>query len=134
MTTPNQKRQINCPGNGDVPECSAEDTTLCNEQLYSWKSQGIFTGNCAANGRCEMIAWCPLEDDSNPDIVNGVGAFTAYVKVDIKFCVHILHEFYITASRNRLGYEFTNLVIRNLASLEIITMTSTHHIVSYLIP
>jgi len=83
--TPNQTRQLDCEGNGDVPLCSAENTTLCNQQLYSPESQGIFTGNCASNGRCEMYSWCPLENDSNPDIVNGVGAFTAFVKVDINF-------------------------------------------------
>ena len=87
--TPNQTRQLDCEGNGDVPECSAENTTLCTQQLYSPESQGIFTGSCSTNGRCEMYSWCPLENDSNPDIVNGVGAFTAFVKVDIKFCVQI---------------------------------------------
>lgn len=84
-TTPNQTRQMDCEGNADVPECTAENTTLCNEYLYSWQSQGIFTGNCSANNRCEMYSWCPLENDSNPDIVNGVGDFTAFVKVDINF-------------------------------------------------
>lgn len=102
VITPNQTRGI-CPGNGDIPECSAEDTTPCNgttndphkftKALYHWKSQGIFTGNCAANGRCKMFSWCPLENDSNPEVVNGIGDFTTFVKVDVKFCFHIFYEF-----------------------------------------
>jgi len=92
VTTPNQTRGV-CEGNEDVQECSEADATPCTTQhidagtdaMYSWKSQGIFTGNCAANGRCEVYSWCPLEDDSTPDIVNGVGAFTTFVKVDINF-------------------------------------------------
>ena len=123
--TPNQTRQLDCEGNGDVPECTAENTTVCNQQLYSPESQGIFTGNCAANGRCEMYSWCPLENDSNPDIVNGVGAFTAFVKVDIKFCVHIyriqcfVHDLFSVM-------DIMDLVSKPLESLETITMTSEY--------
>ncbi len=58
--TPNQTRQLNCPGNDDVPECTPEDTSPCNEYFYDPDSQGIFNGNCGANGRCEMYSWCPL--------------------------------------------------------------------------
>ena len=31
--TPNQTRQLDCEGNGDVPLCTVENTTLCNQQL-----------------------------------------------------------------------------------------------------
>ena len=33
-----------------------------------------------------MIAWCPLEDDSNPEMIHGAGDFTAFVKVDVRCC------------------------------------------------
>ena len=39
VTTPNQTRQTNCAGNHDVPECTTENTTLCNEELYNPSSQ-----------------------------------------------------------------------------------------------
>ena len=84
-TTPNQTYQYDCEGNEDVPECTPEDTSACNEYLYDPESQGLFTGNCSANGRCEMYSWCPLEDDTNPEFINGIGVFTAFVKIDINF-------------------------------------------------
>eukprot|EP01083_Nonionella_stella_P125466 379507_1 len=83
--TPNQTRKLNCPGNADSPECTPQDTTACNQVLHDPKSNGLFTGNCAPNGRCEMYSWCPLENDVNPFLVNNVGAFTAFVKIDINF-------------------------------------------------
>ena len=68
-----------------VCQCTASNATRCNQDLYSAKSQGLFTGNCSANGRCQMYSWCPPENDVDPDPVNGVGAFTAYVD-----CVEVL--------------------------------------------
>mmetsp|Transcript_38665 Transcript_38665/g.61717 ORF Transcript_38665/g.61717 Transcript_38665/m.61717 type:complete len:392 (+) Transcript_38665:19-1194(+) len=83
--TPNQTRQIDCPGNDDVPTCSSTDTLNCTQQLYDADSQGLYTGICGNNGRCEMYSWCPLENDTNYDVFNGIGAFTVFVKVDINF-------------------------------------------------
>lgn len=85
VITPNQTRSMHCEGNRDVPECTVNDTSACTESLHDPFSQGIYTGNCGANGRCEMYTWCPMEDDSSPDTINGVGDFTAFVKVDISF-------------------------------------------------
>ena len=85
--TPNQQRQFDCPGNEDVPFCTFEDTSNCTQYgtAYDPESQGLFTGNCSTNGRCQVFGWCPLEDDTNPELISGVGAFTAFVKIDINF-------------------------------------------------
>jgi len=85
VITRNQTRSMHCEGNGDIPECTTDNTTLCEQSLFDAFSHGLYTGNCAANGRCEMYSWCPLENDSNPDIINGVGDFTVFVKVDVSF-------------------------------------------------
>ena len=55
--TPNQTRELNCLGNEDVPTCNSTDTSNCNDGLYNADSQGIYTGNCGNNGRCEMYSW-----------------------------------------------------------------------------
>eukprot|EP01083_Nonionella_stella_P234965 826716_1 len=38
--TPNQTRQLDCPGNEDIPECTPQDTSPCNEYFYDPDSQG----------------------------------------------------------------------------------------------
>jgi len=86
ILTPNQSRSI-CAGNDDVSFCN--DTTPCSAGTYSPKSQGIYTGKCSSNNRCEVRAWCPLEDttehaQTKNQVVN-MGAFTAFVKVDVAF-------------------------------------------------
>ena len=45
-----QTRDI-CGGNSDISSCTTDDD--CDYNDYNWKSQGILTGKCAANGRCE---------------------------------------------------------------------------------
>merc|ERR1719410_1238649 len=82
--TPNQTRS-NCNGNEDVPTCNSTDVSNCNENLYDADSQGLYTGSCGGNGRCEMYSWCPLENDTSPQLINNVGAFTAFVKIDVNF-------------------------------------------------
>ncbi len=54
-------------------------------EFYSWNSQGIYTGECGTNNHCELYAWCPVEDDSNIDIVNNIGEFTVFVMIDAQF-------------------------------------------------
>eukprot|EP01083_Nonionella_stella_P222540 794005_1 len=100
IITPNQQRDY-CPGNKDVPACNSTNyKTVCLNGTYSAMSQGIYTGNCCysnqtnqcsnnytSNDRCEVKAWCPNEHDSKSvaqHVVN-IGAFTAFVKVDIAF-------------------------------------------------
>eukprot|EP01084_Bolivina_argentea_P253414 425654_1 len=84
VTTPNQTRTL-CDGNGDVPSCTADNTTACQSQFFSPESEGLFTGACGSNDRCEMYSWCPLENDSNADIVHNIGNFTVFVKIDVSF-------------------------------------------------
>ena len=85
VITPNQTRQMDCAGNEDVPECTPDDASKCRKNLYNWKNQGVYTGECGRNGRCLMHAWCPLEDDSNVQTIHGVGAFSTFVKVHVEF-------------------------------------------------
>jgi len=86
IITPNQSRD-KCPGNDDVDFCNS--SIPCSAGQYNAKSQGILTGNCSSNNRCEVIAWCPLEETTkhaqlSNQVIN-VGALTAFVKVDIAF-------------------------------------------------
>eukprot|EP01083_Nonionella_stella_P097817 274987_1 len=82
VTTPLQTRGT-CNGNEDIGECTAD--TDCEYNDYNWKSQGILTGKCGSNGRCQVSGWCPLEDDSIRTVFNNVGSFTVFVKNDIRF-------------------------------------------------
>eukprot|EP00483_Globobulimina_turgida_P003554 UN03560 len=105
IITPNQIRD-NCPGNTDVPKCHPTNfEDVCGVGTYSPKSQGIYTGNCCysnltnncasnynftnytSNDRCEVKSWCPNEIDNKSEAVHivNIGAFTAFVKVDIAF-------------------------------------------------
>eukprot|EP01084_Bolivina_argentea_P035511 65863_1 len=82
VATQSQTRGL-CDGNEDIDECTTDDD--CEENEYNWKSQGIITGKCASNGRCQVYGWCPLEDDSIRTTFNNVGAWTVFVKNDIRF-------------------------------------------------
>jgi len=83
--TPNQTRGI-CDGNiNEAPECTPQDTSACTEELYSWDSQGLYTGECGSNNRCQVYTWCPPEDDTQFDLINNVGEFTVFVKIDVAF-------------------------------------------------
>eukprot|EP01084_Bolivina_argentea_P134880 237770_1 len=85
IITPNQTRGI-WPGNGDLPACTTQNATkACPYNTYSGESQGILTGNCGENGRCEVFSWGPLEADHTQKEVENIGAFTAFVKVDVSF-------------------------------------------------
>jgi len=83
-STPNQT-QSTCDGDDDAPPCTANDTSNCTLTQFDWNSQGIYTGECGSNDRCELSTWCPLEDDSIKDVVQNVGNFTIFVKVDVAF-------------------------------------------------
>ena len=52
--TRNQTRTF-CNGNKKVPTCTHEDTSACQQGLFSPDSQGLFTGSCGDNGRCQMV-------------------------------------------------------------------------------
>ena len=82
VSTPLQTRGI-CNGNEDINDCDTDDD--CNENDYNWKSQGILTGQCGSNNKCQVYSWCPLEDDSIRTVLNNVGSFTVFVKNDIRF-------------------------------------------------
>merc|ERR1712228_359636 len=89
--TTNQTRRV-CNGNNKVPKCAANDASACKEELYSPNSQGLFTGECGDNDRCQMYSWCPLENDKEFDIINNIGEFTVFVKIDISFEQFGLHR------------------------------------------
>ena len=82
IITPNQTRQ-DCLGNSDTGDCTSTSNN-CTANEFNADSQGILTGECGDNNYCLVMGWCPLEDDSNPEIIN-VGNFTAFIKIDIKF-------------------------------------------------
>eukprot|EP01084_Bolivina_argentea_P181873 314071_1 len=82
--TPNQTRTF-CDGNDNVPICTIDNTTMCEQEFFSPESEGIFTGACGTNNRCEMYSWCPLENDTNVDIIHNIGEFTVFVKIDVSF-------------------------------------------------
>eukprot|EP01083_Nonionella_stella_P013141 37028_1 len=84
ITTRNQT-QTTCDGDAKTPLCTSADASNCTEDDFSWSSQGIYTGNCGSNNRCELFTWCPLEDGSVVDIVDNVGNFTVFVKVQVSF-------------------------------------------------
>eukprot|EP00486_Rosalina_sp_Unknown_P015356 CAMPEP_0201592242 /NCGR_PEP_ID=MMETSP0190_2-20130828/190193_1 /ASSEMBLY_ACC=CAM_ASM_000263 /TAXON_ID=37353 /ORGANISM="Rosalina sp." /LENGTH=244 /DNA_ID=CAMNT_0048050929 /DNA_START=30 /DNA_END=761 /DNA_ORIENTATION=+ len=83
-TTPNQT-QTTCNGDEDAPLCTHADTSNCTETYFSPNAQGIYTGDCGSNGRCELFTWCPVEDDTVMDVVQNVGNFTVFVKIDVSF-------------------------------------------------
>ena len=111
IITPNQQRDT-CPGNKDIVACS-NTSNPCPQLkgVYDPLSQGIYTGNCCSDtlkkyncssivynttnsswpyqaaDYCEVMAWCPTEIDSTSVAkhVENIGAFTAFVKVDIAF-------------------------------------------------
>mmetsp|Transcript_68683 Transcript_68683/g.109095 ORF Transcript_68683/g.109095 Transcript_68683/m.109095 type:complete len:387 (-) Transcript_68683:154-1314(-) len=85
ITTTRNQTQSLCNGDQDVPECTVQDPSNCTEEYFSASSQGIFTGDCGSNGRCQLFTWCPVEDDSVYDIVDNVGNFTVFVKIDVSF-------------------------------------------------
>ena len=58
--TPNQTRST-CDGNDQSPECTPQDTSACQTSLYSKNPQGMYTGKCGSNNRCQLYTWCPLE-------------------------------------------------------------------------
>ena len=111
VSTPLQTRGI-CNGNEDIDECTTDDDCEFND--YNWKSQGILTGKCGSNGRCQVYGWCPLENDSNPTVLNNVGAFTVFVKNDIRF-----PNFNIETT-NAMDYEGTGQLTfgKNLFSID----------------
>eukprot|EP01083_Nonionella_stella_P018116 50643_1 len=85
ILTPNQSRGL-WSGNGDCPACStANASQACPRGSYSSESQGIWTGNCGTTGRCEVYGWGPPEQDTDKTVVDNVGTFTAFVKVDASF-------------------------------------------------
>eukprot|EP01084_Bolivina_argentea_P256742 432376_1 len=86
VNTPSQTRNI-CNGNQDIDECNntGKIDPHCDEHNHHWKSQGVLTGICGTNNRCQVQSWCPLEDDSNPIILNSIGEFTVFVKNHIRF-------------------------------------------------
>ena len=83
VSTPLQTRGGVCNGNEDIDDCTTDDE--CEENDYNWKSQGILTGKCGSNNKCQVKGWCPLEDDSIRTVLNNVGAFTVFLKNDIRF-------------------------------------------------
>eukprot|EP01084_Bolivina_argentea_P111005 198153_1 len=79
----NQTRGI-CNGNAKLPKCTTDGD--CIENLPNWASQGIQTGICGTNNRCQVNGWCPLQSqDDNYTVVNNVGNFTMFVRVNIRF-------------------------------------------------
>mmetsp|Transcript_17697 Transcript_17697/g.27875 ORF Transcript_17697/g.27875 Transcript_17697/m.27875 type:complete len:389 (-) Transcript_17697:220-1386(-) len=83
--TPNQTRGF-CDGNpSETPECTVEDASACKEEFYSWNSQGMYTGECGSNNHCQLYTWCPPEDDTDLEVLNNVGKFTVFMKMDVTF-------------------------------------------------
>jgi len=80
IITPNQTRGL-CSG---VQNCTFDND--CEDNLYDSDSQGIFTGVCDVSTHfCQLYGWCPLEIDSDPQVMNNIGNFTVFVKIDIEF-------------------------------------------------
>lgn len=52
-------------------------------------SGGIRTGNCTADGFCQVHAWCPVEPNipgrSTFNFLQGVDAFTTFIRVSVNF-------------------------------------------------
>ncbi|ETO29870.1 P2X receptor subunit, partial [Reticulomyxa filosa] len=87
LTTPNQTVRV-CPGSKDIVKLFGKCTTNsdCPSNVYTADSYGITTGVCGSNKYCEIYGWCPLENSSAPlGIVNNVGNFTVFVKVNVRF-------------------------------------------------
>eukprot|EP01083_Nonionella_stella_P211178 763841_1 len=85
ITSTRNQTQTTCNGDEDAPLCTHTDTSNCTEQYFSPNAQGIYTGNCGSNNRCQLFTWCPVEDDSVMDIVENIGNFTVFVKIDVSF-------------------------------------------------
>ena len=32
-----------------------------------------------------MYSWCPLENDTNFEVIHNIGAFTVFIKIDVSF-------------------------------------------------
>ena len=59
-STRNQTQSV-CDGDDDAPLCTADDASNCTLETFSWDSQGIYTGDCGTNNRCQLFTWCPVE-------------------------------------------------------------------------
>eukprot|EP01083_Nonionella_stella_P232722 820633_1 len=45
----------------------------------------MYTGECGTNNHCQLYTWCPPEDDTEMDIINNIGDFTAFINIDAVF-------------------------------------------------
>lgn len=61
----------------------------CAGRSSNQDSGGIRTGNCTADGWCQVYAWCPVEDIIPPrqtfNYLQGVEDFTTFFRVSVNF-------------------------------------------------
>lgn len=91
------------PGEDKKGSAPAEITEICNNITHSCPSRrmtsnGISTGRCLMNDRlgmemCEIMTWCPLEDDNigRVNILPHTGNFTVFIRIDGRYPTYPYH-------------------------------------------
>ncbi|GAA6096814.1 P2X purinoceptor 3a [Tachysurus ichikawai] len=99
VMTPNQM-QSTCPETDKTFNCSTD--SHCKQHISSNLPSGKITGKCVTEAkRCEILGWCPAEDDLKMnETMQEVENFTIFVKNSIHF-----PRFNVT--RGNLGKENT---------------------------
>ncbi|XP_058253487.1 P2X purinoceptor 3a [Hemibagrus wyckioides] len=84
VVTPNQ-RQMKCPEADKKFNCSTD--VDCKKHMSSNLASGKITGNCITEAKqCEIIGWCPAENDSvYSKPMEQVEDFTIFIKNSIRF-------------------------------------------------
>ncbi|KAM6970617.1 P2X purinoceptor 1 [Aplochiton taeniatus] len=84
-----------CPELPDKHGCSSDAD--CDEGKYKRTGHGHMTGKCVNETRtCEVLAWCPVEDDSvipDPPLLLSAENYTLFIKNSVTFT-----EFKVTRS------------------------------------
>ncbi|KAI5089282.1 P2X purinoceptor 1 [Silurus meridionalis] len=78
---------------GKCPEL-LDDTNNCTKDSdctmgqYKRTGNGLMTGKCLDNTTCEILSWCPVQDDRvipNPPLLAAAENFTLFIKNSISF-------------------------------------------------
>lgn len=110
LTTPLQARGV-CNSND---HCTTDRD--CEGPSSNADSGGIRTGKCT-NGRCEVIAWCPVEADisgkNTTNFLIGVENFTTFIRNSISFPKYNIYADSGSTLINGTNLFTTDFLLRN---------------------
>ncbi|XP_006899852.1 PREDICTED: P2X purinoceptor 5 [Elephantulus edwardii] len=120
IVTPNQRQNV-CAESEGIPnsECSEDSDCPSGEAVVT--GNGVKTGRClragsTGKGTCEIFAWCPVQDKSQPAklILSEAEEFTIYIKNSIRFPRFNFSKTNVLDTQNRsylktCRFDFTNV-------------------------